>query len=538
MRYLFIIAFFAVLTNLHAQDYELSEQVNLPLTGWNKVLQASNGNTLLFHLEARKPMTVKVFNKERKEIASVKYVGKVLDMQALERSELHGVYEINGEAVLFIGQAIYNKETLVRVCFNTETGKLTAEKPIIESQSFKKRLSFSLVRNKIHGGYAVFCMKDLVSNFTDDSFLEVFDEQHNIIRRVVYPTNRKEYDETHHVSTCIGNDGAVAVMFNCNKIINYPKISENSIVTCYLGHNDTTFTIMTTKLPQFVGTDYGMFSYDDFAKRLNVFMVGATTIVRNNGLQKIAKPIYSHFMLRYLKEDVSNMDYSAINYSLAAKQLTNMPDSNNPYRPMPMKVYTNKYGLNTLVSEDIKTNLVLNGVSTSHTYIGDVVVTQINEEGREIWSTILPKRQFIKNQLSHHSLRNRNHFTNFFRYYDPNSDWLYQFSSFNSYMTPDGNYYIIQNDHRNNFAPANPENLTPVSTYAQVGFINTDAVYYKITKKREVTKHYVIEPPATASYAAMLEGADFNEANATYSALFVENDGGKMIMRMGWRKLN
>ena len=34
---------------LFADGYELSESVKLPLTGWNKVLQVSNGNTLLFH---------------------------------------------------------------------------------------------------------------------------------------------------------------------------------------------------------------------------------------------------------------------------------------------------------------------------------------------------------------------------------------------------------------------------------------------------------------------------------------------------------
>ncbi len=522
---------------LFADGYELSESVKLPLTGWNKVLQVSNGNTLLFHLEPRMPIVVKVFDKNRKEIASEKFLGKLVDMMALERSEIHGIYEINGEAVIFISQAVLNKETLVRVCFNIETGKLKAEKKVIESQSFKKRLSFSLVRDTMHGGYAVFCMKDLVANYEDDSWLEVFDEQHNSIKKVVYRTNRAEFDFTTHASTCIGNDGTIAVMLDCSKIINYPKENQHSIVTCYLPYGDTGFVTSITKLPRYVSTDYGFYSYNEFGKKLNLFLVGGTTMVYKNGLQTIERPKFSAFMLRYLKSNMGDMDYSLVNYSLANNQFSNPVDSTDPFMPLPLTVYTNKFGMNTLISEDIKQNLLLKNRFTSHTYFGDIVVSHINDEGKEIWSTTLSKRQFLDHSVNRHTIKNRGRLSYVFRRADPEREWMEQFVSFNSVMTAKGDCFIVHNDYKLNFEPEKQGYFSPVSNYTDIGFMDTDAFYYKITRKHEVTKHYLFEPSESVNYAVSIESADYCTQNQTYACLVVQNQGGKKELKMGWKKL-
>lgn len=543
MRYLTLVLAFAIYTtNVIAANYDLSEKIDLPLTGWNRVLQTSNGNTLLFHFELSKSIVIKVFNKERKEIASQKYNGKLIDMIALDRSTIHGIYEVNNEAVIFISQPILFKETLVRLCFNIDNGKLAAEQKIIESQNFKKALSFSLVRDTMHGGYAVFCMKDLIANFQDDPYLEIFDEKHNLVRRVVYKTNRKDYDNTYHVRTCIGNDGNIVVVMDCSKIVQYPNDVAHSIITCYLPYGDSSFTVIATQLPKHVSADYSMYSYNDFSKKLNIFMVGATTILYKNGLQTLERPLFSHFMLMYNKENFSDMAYSALEYTIANKQFSQPVDSNDPFKPQPLRVYTNKFGLNTIVSEDITPNVLLSGQLTNYTYLGDIIVTQVNDEGKEIWSYTLPKRQFLKHLISRNSIRNRGLRSTLFRHNDSYAEWANQFTSFNTFMTLPGDCYVIYNDHRTNFNLENMAGITAVSNYTNTTYEDTDAFIYKITKKREVTKEYLLEPMPGKNYATLVEGADYNSRLQTYAAVVLENEtiegeDNKKVLKLAWKKM-
>lgn len=528
---------------LSASGYELSDKIDLPLTGWNKVLQVSNGNTLLFHFELSKSIVIKVFDKERKEIASQKYPGKLVDMIALQRSTVHGVYEMNNEAVIFISQPILSKETLIRLCFNITTGKLITEQKVVESQSFKKNLSLSLVRDSTHGGYAVFCMKDLIANFEDDAYLEVFDEKHNYVRRVVYKTQRKEYDYTNHVTTCIDKDGNIVVIMDCSKIVKYPNENAHSIVACYLPYGDSAFSPITTQLPKHVSTDYGIYSYDEFRKKLNIFMVGATMILYKNGLQTLQRPLFSNFLLMYNREDFKDMAYSPIDYSIANKERAAVIDSTDPFKPQPLRVYTNKFGLNTLISEDIVPNVRLNGEITSYTYLGDIIVTQINDEGQEIASFTLPKRQFLEHFITRDRIRYRGTKFNLFAHNDSYAEWEDQFISFNTFMMPTGDCYVVYNDHRSNFGRDSTAEITPVSNYRRIQYEDTDAFIYRITKKREVTKEYLLEPIPGKNYAALVEGADYNNRLKTYAAVVVENEivegeNNKKTLKLAWKKIS
>ena len=76
-----------------------------------------NGNTMLFHFEPRKAVVVKVFDTSHKEIASQKHVCKILDINYFYYAIFKGLYDINGEAVLFMEQEHLNKRQLVRGAF-------------------------------------------------------------------------------------------------------------------------------------------------------------------------------------------------------------------------------------------------------------------------------------------------------------------------------------------------------------------------------------------------------------------------------------
>ncbi len=104
-----------------------------------------------------------------------------------------------------------------------------------------------------------------------------------------------------------------------------------------------------------------------------------------------------------------------------------------------------------------------------------------------------------------------------------------QFLSANIYFA-NSNCYIVYNDYNKNFT----NNLrNPGDTvYA---FANTNACYYKVDKKREVTKTYLFGEPARNEFkSSFIEGADFDELRGTYATLVQRKRGNNISLYMAW----
>lgn len=540
LRYLSLIAFMLCTFALQAANYELSNELDFSKEGWNKVLQTSDGNTVLFHFEHNKSVLVKVFDSTRKEIASEKFMGKVIDLAQLEESELHGVYEFGSEAVIFISQFILNNHTLVALRFNTTTGKIIKEQKLVSSPSFKARNSYSVVRNTSAGGYAVFCMKDLEANFKETIQLLVFDENHNMTQEVPVTIDTKEYDFIEHVSTNVGEDGAYVVTLTCKKIIHFPDEIDRYLALCYLPKGAKLFNNVITKLPESFYPYYTMYTYNPFAEKLNLFLVNAQTLTYKYGLETRSEVIYNSVMLMYPAINLGSLSFETIAHKHANKYLQEETDTTQYIKPIPTRVYTNKYGLTTLISEENELKLKFQNQVTNRTLIGNVTITQINDEGKELWATILPKKQFVENALTVYDIHKRGTYTKLFRRYDPTSDWIYQFVSYKSIMKPNGDCYIIFNDlnsNRDNTISTGVDSMYSRSTTKN--YENTNAVIYKVTRKREVTKENVFDTPdSTTNYAAMIEGSDYNETTQSFACVLLCREGNKYIQKLGWRKLD
>ena len=541
MNYRTLLAVLSLLlcTNtVYADKVELSEAIDMPNTGWNKVLQVSNGNTLLFHFEPRKSILVKVFDKDRKEVASEKFLGKTFDCGDLELSEFNGLYDINGEAALFFTQSILNNNTLMLLRFDAQTGKIIKEEALVRSPSFKARNTYSVVRNTVKGGYAVFCMKDLEANFKETLKLLVFDEKHTMAHEVPVPISMDDYDFVEHVSTQCGNDGSYVVTLTYKKIIHFPNDIDRFLALCYLPDGSTAFSSVATKLPANTAPYFSMYTYNDFGGMLNLFLVNAMTIYYKNGLQTLTREVYEPFMLMYNKADISSMKYTGISHKMANKYLQDQTgDTTTFIAPIPMTAYTNKYGMTTLISEENVLKLRIKNITTNRTLIGHIVVTTMNDMGEETWSVILPKKQFVENVLTSYDLHNREKSARLFRRADPNSDWLYQFVSHKSFMSPKGDCYVLYND-----LPSNDhKNLASgvdsmYSNSADKNYESTNAIFYKITKKREVSKSNLCNTSENGFlYPAMIEAGNFNEQTQTYSTIVLERSGDGYIHKLGWR---
>lgn len=85
-------------------------------------------------------------------------------------------------------------------------------------------------------------------------------------------------------------------------------------------------------------------------------------------------------------------EVTALNNRLANEAYRRQADTTRNFEGMPMKMFTNENGLSTLVSQAF----VRYGEPETHArydyqdYLGNICVTQFDDNGNEIWGTVLP----------------------------------------------------------------------------------------------------------------------------------------------------
>jgi hypothetical protein len=242
----------------------------------------------------------------------------------------------------------------------------------------------------------------------------------------------------------------------------------------------------------------------------------------------------------FFKLDESNMDvtFTRLRNAMAENELKHKTDTGRTLTDaLPVKLYTNENGLSTLVSQsysryvepesNVRTNFI--------TYLSTIGITQFDDDGNEIWGTVLPCSQYYKSY--HH-------------YYDPKalskkwqeqfilSDlpeqaYYRQFFSVNTY-TSGRDLFIVYNDDNKNF---NNSIAHPGDTIYD--FSKANACYYKVDRKREVTKKYLFGDPAKNEYrSSFIEGADYDEQRGIYAALIQYRKNDETSLQMAWAHLD
>jgi hypothetical protein len=96
------------------------------------------------------------------------------------------------------------------------------------------------------------------------------------------------------------------------------------------------------------------------------------------------------------------------------------------------------------------------------------------------------------------------------------------------------NFYIIYNDCGKNIhnTIANPGDTVYASALS-------NACYYRMNKKREITKEYLLGAPMNKEYkSCFTEGGDFDEERGVYATLIRYKRGEYVSMRMAWVQLD
>ena len=545
-----LFVFFLVLIPLcsFAQEQkQMSDPLDIKPVGWNKVLCMKNGNTLLFHFEPNKPILISVFDSSHLLVATQKHSLRYFDESQLPHTEMKGLYEVGGEAVLFTDQERLNKHVLIRDRFNSSNGTLIEDKIIGESPSSSKRTDFMVVKNGAEDAYQVLSSTDDAPFKKCDVHLSFYNNKHEVIKDMPIPVKRKEFGYFKLVSMESLPEGVcltIAMMTVIENGTNHGLNSNANTLTMYDHTLYAYFIPIGSNIVKEKGLDlkrdvypyYSNCTFNRFVNNLNLLLFSYFPYNRKEGLDYQPAAMQSSLFLSIDTEYMS-VKHSWIKNDMANVYYKAKTDSTKLFDGIPIKMFTNEYGLTTVIYEAfVRHGIPENKVLYGHeNFLGNICITQFDDTGKELWGTVLPKAQYYKSYQDYYSpymLSKKTQDNSMFDFDDPEQVYNRQFVSVNTY-TRNRDYYIIYNDKDKNF---NNSMKAPGDTV--YNFSATNTCYYKLGRGKVVTKHYVFGTPAENEYkCSFIEGADFDAKRGVYAALVQYKKNDEVSLRMAWSHL-
>jgi len=561
---LYISLLLATITlNTNGQDtkFAFSEPVDIKETGWNKVLCMKNGNTLLLHFENTKPVVLYVFDSLHKQIAAKSYPCNVFDINKLKETVFQGLFEINNEAVLFMNQELQSKHCLIRLRFSGTDGAMTEEKMIATSPAMITPTDFIVVHSKDKEEYSIVYCTDNNSFKKCDLHVVFYGNKHEQVKDLPVEVDRKTYDDLYVVGAQERNNEiciTLGMTFReTNGTFNTMGNVTTEIIHSYFqalfvskDRGNATGTqiidLSTTVIP--ASTEY---TYNPFANAYNIFMLSYKPIRYRNGLEWQPAAKVSNLFLKFDAGDL-RISSSWLKNSMVNDYLHRNIDTGSNFLGIPLFASTNDNGLTTMIQESYSmwkdvnpsyTSMLpnrLNNTTSSNmgmmdSYLGDLAITQYDDDGKEIWGIVLPKMHCY---YSHHTFYNINLLpqkNQSQRIFDDLPDEVYnrQFFTVNTYSR-NRNFYMLFNDYNSNF---NNTIKNPGDTV--YSYESTNACYFKMDRKKEISKKHLFGEPAAGEFiSCFTEGADFIEKTGMYAALVRSKKGETITLRMAWAWLD
>lgn len=380
-----------LIAQANAQDSTLiiSPPVQIGLEGWNKVLQLNNGNTMLFHFENNKLISIVLFDKNGKQTASAKAETKKVDASMLDNASFLGLYDIGGHAVLFINQQIDNVSSLVRLVFNANTGAMMSESVILSSPSFQKEIKMSVKKASGETGYTIvgFLQHPELDSVT--LTIQKYDDTHKMVKNLSYSVLTKDYDYYNFIGADAHTDGSVMAVIKTEKVVQFEKLHKVAVLLMYLPTDAQKLSVTEVSLTDNISLSGMRFSKNEFNSTLNVLLSVSTYYLLQNGLERKLNNDRNYLQL-ILPEDMSSMKNKYIKFIKAkAFMLKQSAEKEMPlFENASLMAYnTNERGITTTIHMEA-TDERHKGYAMDK--YGKYIVTKIDDNGEEMASVVLP----------------------------------------------------------------------------------------------------------------------------------------------------
>ena len=518
-----------------APHIEKSEAFDEPDNGYNKLLQMKNGNTFFFHFQKREGIEIDVYNKERKVSATQDISSDLWDTKKMGRITVAGLYEINGEAVLFIVETEGRVPTLYRMRFNGTTGAKIKEEEI-GSSSKSKAFAFIQETNSIFvekdpesDCYAVIFFNGYSKDPDDRIKLMHFDGNHQQIGFAYYDSPDENFKYLRFISAVVdGNKRVFISTYGAASL----RGKEGKVFISSLKAGDKAFVNKALNFTEDFKDTKSLMAYNRGTNSLQMLTMSFTTAsIGFFGGGTKAK--YLSFM-SYI--DPESLDLKSVKPVMGQKIMEyshSTLKTDLDYKGLPQNMIINKDNSTTILSEELTYKIVTtrtgNSTTTQEwTYMGGIATNELNADGSEksgYWIKKMQKADGIYPPL-YISSRTKGRWTALST--GNNSYYSYD------YVNTDNNRYIIFNDNDQNFDKEEDEKKRKVVT--KVNKLNT--ICYSLNGGG-VNKSFLFgEAEDGKSNSVFIDASDYDKSLNTYATIMVERDGRDRSAKIAWIKFD
>ncbi|WP_146217696.1 hypothetical protein [Chitinophaga sp. S165] len=139
----------AIAQQTEAPAYTKSNAFKEPEMGASRLLLMKNGNTLFFQFTRSKGVNVTVYDQQHQSAGVVNNRIGSWKPKKMKDADLKALFEVNGNAVVFLEQLIERRPTLYRLIFDGKTGKLLREEELAKNH----QIPVSETRDRGYGNF-------------------------------------------------------------------------------------------------------------------------------------------------------------------------------------------------------------------------------------------------------------------------------------------------------------------------------------------------------------------------------------------------
>lgn len=453
-KVLFVLfATMAIASSVHAQQFKIEKSAGFEATtNWYKLLQLKNGNTMLFSYEFKAPLFRLVsinfqwlgYDKSRKEIFR-----KSIKPEKWNGSGriAKGIYEINGEAVLFIMCRFdEGNHELHRIRINGVTGDLISDDILGKLPRMgpwgKEAMQWAnadpnniyVEKDPATDCYAVVFFNGFAKDRNERIRTIHYDGSHKIVSEAFYESPEGAFKYLTYVGMAI--DGRKKLFLSTYGRNGTSSDQKPRLIISALNSGDTLFKHNVLDFTEEFGFTKSLMIYNHNVNRIQ--MLSLTEVKSKTNLLTSKTTTYYALLLSTIDPDsLRIVDARLFGATKATEYARKNVDPDFNFTGMPQDMILNSDNTITILSEEMKSIIEM-------PVLVSIGVSDLSDTLAELRGYIINKRQYGGHQPLLVN-RRRNGY-----YYGMESSGVWDYMSY-MYIDAPGGRYIIFNDLDENF---------------------------------------------------------------------------------------
>lgn len=503
--------------------------------GANKILQLKNGNTFLMHF-SRNGIDVTVYNSKRDVISHKELTSEVWDASKMMYSNLAGLYEINGQPVIFLTQTANKEYGLYRIILDAQTGEITKEKRLKSFHISSNYNFWSGILKYTTGGFSVEkdpyseCYAIAYNNPAEEDINERikvlhYNGEHKKISAAYLELPKGKYKYVNYVAMAVIGDKQVNLCtYGYNSMRD--KGEDARVILSRLPAGDSVFVNKELDFTEDFRSTQAIMKYNKGTGMLNLLTLTQIQSKRNT--------TYYLALMSYI--DPSTLFITGtvpITNEKASAYMQSHLDVDE-YQGLPEDMIINPDNTVTVLMEQTRQEIVTrNGaVVSQRTYLGNIGLTVLDTKGKEKDGSAVLKMQNANGLMYPLYLSDKRGGT---WSYNVNNGFIVNYNAYLSYdyVSTSTNRYILFNDRPENFDRDEKKKRKMLEDPS-----HSNTICYKLNNG-EMEKFYLFGEPDEHQYVfCNVEASNYQPATNTYCTIVISKKKREDETKLAWIKFD